>query len=239
MADGNFAGRICVRTTMRASLVCLVLLIVATAASAEPHPLAVRALKNLDAFDDDVWSYTRTTKAKDGLKIERHDASKPKGERWTLLRIDGRAPTAREQEEFRREKAELEKRREKRDDDNDVDLESIRLQSETPQRATFTFRTKAGGGLESKMAEKIAGTLVVSKDGGWAERFELRNTGTIAPVPGMNVSRFRLTMTFQRHGGTNEIVPEAIELSMRGRAFLVKSLDEERSTQYSDFVRIR
>ena len=224
---------------MRACLVFLVLLIIATTAAAEPHPLAVRALKKLDAFDDDAWSYTRTTKGKDGVKIERHDASKPTGERWTLLRIDGRTPTAREQEKFRREKAELKKRREKGDDDNDVDLESLRLQSETPQRATFTFRTKAGGGMESEMAEQIAGTLVVSKDGGWAERFELRNTGAISPVPGVNVSAFRLTMTFQRHGGTNEIVPEAIELSMRGRAFLVKSLDEDRSTRYSDFVRVR
>lgn len=224
---------------MRAVLIALALLSAFSAVAAEPHPLAVQALNTLDAFEEDAWSYTRSTKGKNGSRVERHDATRPVAERWTLIRIEGRVPTAREQEKFRKEKAEALQRRRKGDDDNDVDRDSIQLVSETPQRATFRFRTKASGAVESKVARQITGTLVVNKAGGWAEQFELRSSGEVAPVPGVKLSAFRLTMTFQRHAGTSAIVPEAIELSMRGRAFLVKSLDEDRSTRYSDFLRVR
>lgn len=215
----------------------LVALIAAWQATADPHPLALRGLATLDAFDNAQWSYTRTTRDEDGTRIERHDATKPAGARWTLVSVNGKAPTAKAQESFRREKAALEKR--DRGDDSDVDAASIRLVSETPQRVTFSFRPKAGAGLEGKMARHVAGTLVVNRQGGWAERFELQSTDALAPVPGVKISAFRLTMTFQRLGATEDVVPLSIELSMRGRAFLVKSLDQERSTRYSDFVRVR
>lgn len=227
---------------MHIRLVVLFLTFAIPAAAAEQHPLAVKALEQLDAFERDAWSYTRTTTDEDGTRVERHDASKPEGQRWLLLRVDGKAPTARQIEAFRKEKAEEEKRRKKGSDDaeGDVDRSSIRLVSETAQRATYSFKTKvSGGGMEAKFADTIAGTLVVNKDGGWAERFEIRSTEAVAPIPGVKVSAFRLTLTFQRHAPSREIVPEGMEMSMRGKAFLVKSLDQDRSARYSDFVRVR
>ena len=223
----------------RTSYFSLLLAFASTAAPAEPHPLALKALDTLDSFERDAWSYTQVTDEDDVTKVERHDASKPDGERWTLLSIDGRTPTAREMESYRKEKEERDRRRKESDDDGDVDRSSIRLTAETSQRATFTFKPKASGGMEAKFADKVVGTLVVNKDGGWAERFELRNTEEIAPIPGVKVSAFRLSLTFQRHAATNHIVPAAIDFSMRGRAFVLKSLDQDRSTRYSDFVRVR
>jgi hypothetical protein len=224
---------------MRLSLL-LCLVISLSVAAAEPHPLAAQALDKLDQFEWDNWSYTQTTTDAEGTRIERHDASKPDGERWSLLRINGRAPNGREVESFRKEKAERARRKKESDDRGDVDRSSVRLLTETAQRATFTFRTSVtSDGIEAKFADKIAGTLVVNKDGAWAERFELKNTEAVSPIPGVKVSSFHLTLTFQRHAPSKEIVPAGIALSMRGRAFLVKSLDQEQSTRFSDFLRVR
>lgn len=224
---------------MRHAIAATALLLVSLAPlRAEPHPLALQALENLEAIDEDAWSYTRMTTSREGTRVERHEAGRPEGERWTLLRVNGRAPTSKEIAEFRKEREKLRKaRRERKGDDPDVDHSSIRLVSETAERATFSFRPKEGSGFEAKFAEQIAGTLVVQKDGAWAERFELRSRAPIAPVPGVKVSNFHLTMTFQKIAG--EVLPSSIEISMRGRAFLVKSLDEDRTTRYSDFVRMR
>jgi hypothetical protein len=203
------------------------------------HPLATKALDALDSFERDDWSYTMTTTSKDGTRVERHDATRPEGQRWTLVKVDGRAPKPGEIEDYLEEKEKLRKASKENDDEHDVDRSSIRLISETPQRATFTFRTKSDGGIGAKMVEKIVGTLVVNKDGGWAERFELQNEGDLAPIPGVKVTRFRLSLNFHRDQSSREIVLGTIEMSTRGRAFLVKSLDDDRVTRFSDFVRVR
>lgn len=226
---------------MRSLILSLLVLWIALPVLAdEPHPLAVQALAALDAFDEDAWTFTRTTTGTEGNRIERHDATQPEAVRWTLLEVDGRKPAKSEIEKFRRERAEIRAGRKKgSEDDQDVDHRSIRLLSETPDRATFSFRPKRGGGIEGRFAEHVVGTLVVNKDGAWAERFELRNDSGMSPIPGVKVSRFRLTLTFQRIAESGHVVPASIELTLRGRAFMVKSLDQDRSTRYSGFVRAR
>ena len=224
---------------MRIALVTGLLLMTLPAWAGEPPELAIRALASIDSFTGDGWSYTKTTTSKEGHRVERHDASRAPGERWTLVSIDGRAPTQSEREQYRRDKGEeVERRNEQREnDDPDIDHSSIRLVSETAGHASFSFRPQADGRLAEAMVRKINGTLLVNKDGGWTERFELRSTGEIKPIPGIRVEEFHLLLAFRRHS-TGEIIPVRFESRVRGRAFLVKSLDQDRVSQFSDFVRV-
>lgn len=72
------------------------LLVVLHPSPAASHPLAIEALERMDSVDNDAWSYTMTTRTKEGVTIERHDAAAPAGERWTLVQKEGRVPTLKE-----------------------------------------------------------------------------------------------------------------------------------------------
>lgn len=202
--------------------------------------LATTALERIDEVDADHWSYTKTTRTKEGITIERHDATKSGTARWTLVQKNGRKPSAKEVAAYLKEKAkELEQTNDDSESDGqEVDFTTFQLVSESDVRATFNFRVEEDEGLGSS-PEQILGTLVVNKDGGWPERFELASTGPISPFPGVKLSEFNLTLTFQRDAGSGEILPQSISMKSRGRAFLVKSLDDERVTTFSDFVRAR
>lgn len=239
MKNPNLVSR--VQRLMRSRLVLLGFLIATVSiAASEPHPLAVEALENLDSFRDEDWSFTKTTTSKDEVRVERHEARKPESERWTLVTMNGRKPTPRELETYRKEKADdLKRRKEKKDGNHqEIDRSTIRLVSETTERATFTFHPQ-GDGNQSGALSDILGTLVVNKDGAWVERFELANTDEIRPIPGVKISEFNLTMIFRRDLPSGEIVLRSIESHVRGRAFLVKSLDDDRATYYSEFERRR
>jgi hypothetical protein len=230
-----------VKRSMRFRLLAssFLLLVVLHPSSAASHPLAIAALERLDSVDNDAWSYTMTTRSKDGITIERHDAAAPTGERWTLLQKEGRAPTQKELLEHRKERAERDARRKKgeRGDREEVDRSSIRLVSEDDRAATFQFRVSSSGRMEEAFTKHILGTLVVNKDGSWAERFELTSTQPIRPIPGVNVREFRMAMTFLREAQSGEVRFETIESRIRGRAFGLKSLDDDRHIRFTDFRR--
>ncbi|HEU5162869.1 MAG TPA: hypothetical protein VFV54_06980 [Thermoanaerobaculia bacterium] len=211
----------------------------ASAARAEAPALAIRALEAVDDTREDGWSFTRTTTQKGVVRVERHDASKPEGARWTLVTLNGRTPTQREMREYAREKAERLERRKKNesDDEQEVDQSSIRLVSEDRERAVFAFRTRGEGTLGAAVTEHIGGTLVVVKDGGWPERFELSASEPIRPIPGVRVDAFRVVLTFQRDRATGDLLPLSIESRVRGRAFGLKSLDDDASVRYTDYAR--
>lgn len=207
-------------------------------AAAELHPLAVKALDDFEALEIDGWSYTVTTTSKNGKKVERHDATRSEGQRWTLVLLDGRNPSAPEQDEYRLEKAEQRKRREKGKNTRrtDVDRSTLRLVSETDHSVTFSFRPKTDGEADAMFMKEVWGTLVVNKDGGWVENFELASASEIRPMAGVKVTEFRLVMSFRRDPTSGSILPESIRSRVRGRAFVVKSLDDDTEVRFTGYV---
>jgi hypothetical protein len=84
-------------------------LVFAPQASRADAPTALAAAIDRWAAERDHWAFTQTVREYDGDKlkeqrIERFDPSRPDAERWTLLQIDGRAPTEREISAFRARK---------------------------------------------------------------------------------------------------------------------------------------
>lgn len=215
-------------------------LIASPTGAIEPPALAVRALDAMDRYDQTEWSYTKSTSSKDGRRVERHDASQPDGDRWSLVTIDGRAPTSREIREYQREKKkESEERKKRANDRQEIDRSTLRLISETAESATFRFHPRTSRWIDESTARAVAGTLVVRKEDEWVERLELRVDEEIRPFPGVTVSEFELSLQFSRDAESGEIVPSTIQSRIRGRAFLVKSLDDDRTTHYSEFSRRR
>ena len=91
--------------------------------------------------------------------------------------------------------------------------------------------------MEKAFTKHILGTLVVNKNGSWAERFELRSTKPIRPIPGVSIREFKIVMTFLRDAQSGEVLFETMESHIRGRAFGLKSLDDDRHVRFTDFRR--
>ncbi len=229
------------RTTFRRLLI-LVALLVPIAASAQTDSLVEEALANMGEVDLDAWSYKVTTTREGKKTIERHDATKPETARWQLLMKNGESPTADELAEYAAAKngqREQKKRRRKADGENDIEqlIEpgSVTLLAENSTRATYSFKMKADDDEGREFAEHVQATLVIHKKIPYVERLEMQSTEEIKPAIGVKIAEFHMSMRFSHDSDSGTILPSTIATRIKGRAFLVKSIDEDISVVFSDY----
>jgi len=222
----------------------ILFLALALPAAADSSQLVEKAIENMEKTDIDGWSYTVTTSRSGKKTIERHDASKPDGARWQLLLKNDQTPTVDEIEEYlgaKHDQAERKKRRGKDEKENEisamVDTSSLKLLAEDSARATYSFRMKIDDEGDRKFADQVEGTLVVDKALPHVERLEMKSLDEIKPVTGVRISEFHVLMRFDHDKATGSILPRTIETTIKGRAFLVKTLDEEISVTFADYKR--
>ena len=92
-------------TFFRKGLIAVVAVFVTSVACAEaPHgsyeALFQSAIKAITWDVHEDWAFTVTSSGNDGDRVGRFDPRQPEDERWTLLTIDGRAPTDKESAEY-------------------------------------------------------------------------------------------------------------------------------------------
>ncbi len=89
----------------------------------------------------DHWAFTQRAVEFDDAgpreRLERYDPSRPGNARWTLLAIDGRPPTAQEQEAWARKKFRKERRKFDSPIGDYFDFRSARVVSESPAAIDF------------------------------------------------------------------------------------------------------
>lgn len=125
---------------MKISLLAFLFSSCVTLLRAEVPALLQAAVDNY-ARDAERWAYTQTIVSKDRKgKIEeelvvRNDPSQPYEVQWTVLKIDGKDPTAHQVEKYRKEH---DKRRKSRRSLGELlDLEKATVLEETPVTVTF------------------------------------------------------------------------------------------------------
>jgi hypothetical protein len=229
----------------RLAITTLVWLVAALANGlhAESPRLVEKALENMESTDISDWSYTVTTSRHGKKTVERHDATKPEGSRWQLLLKSGETPTADEIAEYlsaKRDQAEQKKRRRgknrgEREISALVDASSVELLVEDDARATYSFRMKVEDKEDRKLAEHVRCTLVVDKALPHVERLEMLSTDEIKPAIGVKISRFHVLMRFDRDEVTGTVLPRRLLTTIKGRAFFVKSLDENIVVSFADY----
>lgn len=218
------------------------LLLFAPALRAEAPSLVERAIENMERTDIEDWSYVVTTSRGGRKTIERHDASKPEDARWQLLLKNGEPPTADELNEYlgaKRDQADRRKRRGPEKGENEisgmVDTSSLELLAEDDLRATYSFRMKIDDEEDREFADHVEGTLVIDKALPHVERLEMRSIGEIKPATGVKISEFHVLMRFDHDVATGSILPLTIETTVKGRAFLVKKLDEDIAVSFTEY----
>ena len=234
--------------TILAKSVLLVVLLSATAwpARAEPPPdgyeaLFERALESIAWDFPESWAFTETETGSDGEFVGRYDPRMPDADRWTLLSIDGRAPTPEEARRYA-ERKQGDRHEDDQEDDGDIDAMvepgSLALVEETDDYWLLRFVPTDDGDDDEvgrKVMERMDGTAKIIKDGHYLEYIDIRNTRPIRPKAGVKMKQFLTLITFGPAVDGGPIVMQSMDVSIKLSAFLVVRVDETQSLRYSDF----
>lgn len=204
-------------------------------ASAAPLPEDLRtALTNYHAEGSKGWAFTQSTRASGKSLVERYDPRLPEFRRWTLLQKDGRAPTDKEQQTY----AEQQTRRSRGDTapnvKEQIDEATGELIHDDGTRAHWRFRLRTTD-EDDRSAAHMAVTFVLHRPTFTIERMELASFEPFKPVTGIAIEQARTVVDYSLPEGDRPTLLKRITVTLRGRAWWIKSLDDDMTVVYSDF----
>ncbi|HEY8932672.1 MAG TPA: hypothetical protein VIM44_05085, partial [Rariglobus sp.] len=154
---------------------------------------------------------------------------------WVLVKQDGRTPTADEVQKYN----ELKTRRSSNDTPPNVKdqilPESCEVLSETPERGVYRFQLKPGD-TDDHSAQFMQATFTLHRPTATVEKIELASTGPFSPVMMVKVQEARTVMTYSLPTGETPAFLKEVTVRIRGRAMWFRSLDQDMTVTYSDYV---
>lgn len=230
----------CHRPRLRGcGLVLGILLAVASASAAVPD--YVRAA--LGKFNPAVpagWAYTLTTVRNDDARTTvRFDPAKPPAEQWTLLELNGRAPTAKESAQYARSRTGGGNSASPQGtfQRGDIDPASITLISEDTDRGEFLCGFRAESTGADKMLGHLRLRLTVNKHQPHVEKFALELKEAYSPVLGVTMRELLVQMSFTPPAGDRPSLPAVNSSHFLGRIFFI-GVEENLTLTYTDLVRV-
>jgi len=208
----------------------------ATAGAAAQTPdYAKSALAHFNPNPPARWAYTLETSRNDQSMVERFDPALPPGGQWSLLRLQGRAPTADEQEKYAQSRPAVSSGGTQANfQKDDIEPGSLKLIKEDETRATFAaaFRELSSG--PDKMLEHLSVTLTVNKQPAFVEGYVLELKEPYWPVLGVKMNQLRVEARFSPPDGDRPSLPLSQESHFAGRILLIGN-EENLRLIYSEF----
>jgi len=219
----------------------LLCLLTATLATAETtasldgvRPLLDEALKTFRMEGPKGWSFTQTTRGDGHSRVERYNATQPEFERWTLIQEDGHAPTPDETQDYREKQSRRSRGGTAPKLTDQLDLSTLQLASESPKRATLRCHLKPGEAGDAT-AKFLTATLILHKPTRTIESFELAADEPFSPTWGVKIAAMKTTLTYSVPDGARPSLLQESVTHLRGRAFLIKSLDADMNVTFTDY----
>jgi len=224
---------------LKAAWLALGALLAAVAAPAAMPDYLREALANFSQEVPAGWAYTLTTvRNNEARTTARFDPAQPPAERWTLLELNGRAPTDKEAAQYRRAvsgggsaapQGNFQR--------SDIDPATIQLVSEDADRGEFTcdFRAESTGG--DKMLGHLRLRLVVRRLQPHVERFSLELKEPYSPVLGVKMRELLVRMHFTPPAADRPGLPAAHSSRFLGSIFFI-GMEENLELSYTDYARV-
>ncbi|MEX2044227.1 MAG: hypothetical protein WD941_02665 [Opitutus sp.] len=216
---------------------CLCLLMAAAGGvTAAVPPELDGALRDFRPDPPPGWSYTQTTVAGGKSIVERHNAAKPAFDRWSLVRQDGREPTPDELRHYMERRSRWSRTGTAPRITEQFDPGTIELVTESSDRAVYRARLRPGE-MTDRTARFLRVAITLHKPTRTIETLELASVGAFSPTFGVRISTMQTIMTYMPPSGDMPTLPGSVATRVRGRAYLVKSLDADMTVTYSDYER--
>jgi len=235
-------------TFFRKGLIAVVAVFVTSVACAEaPHgsyeALFQSAIKAITWDVHEDWAFTVTSSGNDGDRVGRFDPRQPEDERWTLLTIDGRAPTDEESVEYAGNNHHFGDGDSDDDDsdDNAIDMVepgTLRLVEETDDYWLLNFVPTDDDDEDDvgrKVLESMQGTVKIIKDGEYLAYIDIHNEKPIRPKFGVKMKKFLMHMSFGPIADDGPVVMRSMDFAIKLSAFVLVRVNEAESVAFSDF----
>jgi hypothetical protein len=230
------------------AILAIALLFAPTAAFAQtPHgsyealfEAAINAI-TWDFHDD--WAFTATSSGEEGDRVGRYDPRQPEEERWTLISIDGRAPTDEESAKYADSRGDHHFGDDDDNDDDDainmVEPGTLKLVEETDDYWLLSFvptdDDDDDDDVGRKVLESMHGTVKIIKDGEYLAYVDIRNEKPIRPKFGVKMSKFLMRLAFAPAADDGPVVMKSMDFAIRLSAFVLVRVNEAESLAFSDF----
>lgn len=204
--------------------------------------LVETSLQQFENSDRKNWSFTvhRMENEEGNItsRIERYKPNPDKSKQWTLIRSNNQQPTPKQQAEFVKSRAEIEKS--KQDGDNNlafnlrdlINQESLILQNETDTHHQLNFDVHIEK-LGEDAKGKLDGVLTYNKQLKFIDSIEITNNSDFSPMFSADISSFKITMKF--HKLADSILPLENTMDMKGTFAFFTEIDETSIDTFSDF----
>jgi hypothetical protein len=229
----------CHRPRLKGGGLALGILLAVTSAAAAVPDYVREALGKFSSEIPAGWAYTLTTvRNEDARTTARFDPAKPPADQWTLLDLNGRAPTAKESAQYARARGGNAAAPQGTFQKGDIDPGSITLISEDADRGEFscTFRAEATGA--DKMLGHLHLRLTVNKRQPHVEKFVLELKEPYSPVLGVKMRELLVQMSFTPPAADRPSLPAVNSSHFLGRIFFI-GMEENLTLTYTDLVRVQ
>lgn len=223
---------------MRTLALWLALVLTGNGVAAEdPAAIVTEAFATLSGNVKRDWAFTETRTSEGVAWVGRWDPRDSVAP-WQLLSVDGRAPTDEERQQW------LSAHEPGTGDDEGVaesDIitpDTLWLIEETDEAWLFGFAPTDDDAESAEFMNEVDGRLRVMRDGHWLAELLLENHGPIRPATGVKISRFETRLRFGPVGPHGDVLPLAIDVHVKGRAYLAISFEEREIVRYGDYEKV-
>ncbi len=190
----------------------------------------------MDAFRTEGprgWAFTQTVSTAERSRVETFDPLQPDHLKMTLVSENGRPPTPEELRTYREQQTRRSGGFTAPNIKEQLDLESGEKIADDGERETWRFALEPGG-ADDTSAEHMNVTLRFHPASDTIERVELASFEPFSPVFGVRIELARTVIEYSRPEGEIPSLLQRITVTVRGRAFIFKSLDSDMTIEYSD-----
>ncbi len=221
---------------MRPLFVCIAFLALTYRLLAGPTPPELEtALKTFRAEGSKGWSFTQTTVSADRRRVERFDPLGRNFLPWTLLQQDGRAPTEEEIKTYNDHKTRRTAGETAPNVKDQIAPGTCEVLEETPERGVYRFNLRPGD-EDDASAQFMRVTFSLHRPTATIEKVELASTGPFSPVLMVKIQEARTVMTYSLPDDERPTLLKEVTVRIRGRAMWFRSLDQDMTVTYSDYV---
>jgi hypothetical protein len=212
------------------------ILLFAWPAMGSTAPLPPELEAALDSLQTDAprgWAFTQKSEGSGRSRVERYEPIGPGPARWRLLEVDGREPTAGELENYRKQQILREGAESAPNVKHQIDRTTGELIEDDGERARWRFRLLPAA--DDSWGPYMAATFTLHRPTGTIERVELASLAPFSPMFLTQVEQARTTMRYSLPEGDRPALLEEIQVQVRGRAWIFRSLDSDLTVQFSDY----
>lgn len=209
--------------------------LVSAATWAEPLPDELRtALKGFQAEGTRGWAFTQTTRGEGQSMVERFDPRMSEYKRWELQQKNGRAPTESESKTYNEVQTRHSRGETAPNVKDQIDDSTAEKTEDDGTRVRWKFRLKTTD-KDDRSAAHMTATFTLHRPTGTIEQVDLASFEPFSPVLGVKIDEARTQIQYTLPDGERPTLLRSITVRLRGRAWWLKSLDQDLTVEYSNF----